>query len=658
MLAIVFAALLAASLGLFVLPKNLKYFFALFLSGGIGIISIYLAIQSLNSSALVISTGFTILNNFSISIDALSAFFILLINITSCTALIYGGGYLKNYTSRKTGIEFSLHYFNFFWLHASMLLLTMLNTELGFLIAWEIMSVSSFVLVIFNSERKEVISTGIKYLVLMHIAFFILFFGFEFASVYTGISGFAGVAEYFRNHSNWPLFLVFFAGFGIKAGFVPLHTWLPHAHPAAPSHVSGLMSGVMIKMGIYGILRVLLYVQNDLLQIGIFILIISVISGLYGVILAIVQHDLKKLLAYHSIENIGIIGIGIGLGVIGLAEKNFPLAFLGFSGGILHVLNHSLFKSLLFYSAGSVYSKTHTLHIDHLGGLIKKMPYTALFFLVASLAICGLPPFNGFISEFLIYSGLLEGLGASSLLIKILILSGMISLVLIGGLAIFCFTKAFGIVFLGTARSKHAEEVTETETSMLIPQAFLVLLILAIGVLPVFFIQYSGKAVALFVPQYTQISVSLLDTLQQVGLMSAIFIGIAALIYLMRTIKVRKNGEAFGPTWGCGYIGGSAKVQYTASSYADNYAELVKPVLGIHADYEPIEKSDIFPAARGFESHVDDKVEIGLIGKPLNFLQNFLKKFNYIPTWDTRNNLLYAIIFLGIIVTLTFLNVI
>ena len=219
---------------------------------------------------------------------------------------------------------------------------------------------------------------------------------------------FDSLPTYFANSSNWPLFLLFFIGFAIKAGFMPLHTWLPEAHPAAPSHVSGVMSGVMIKMGIYGIFRVVLATQSDLLIIGVLLLAVSLISGLLGVIYAILQHDLKRLLAYHSIENIGIIGIGLGLGIIGKATNNQMLMLLGFSGALLHTLNHSLFKSLLFFNAGSVYLAAKIRDIEKCGGLMKTMPYTALLFLLGSIAICGLPPFNGFISEYLIYFGMIN----------------------------------------------------------------------------------------------------------------------------------------------------------------------------------------------------------------------------------------------------------
>ena len=227
-------------------------------------------------------------------------------------------------------------------------------------------------------------------------------------------------------------------------------------------------------MGIYGILRVLMSVQNDLLLIGIIILVISLISGVLGVMMAIVQHDLKRLLAYHSIENIGIIGIGIGLGVIGLATNNTALSLLGFSGGLLHVLNHSLFKSLLFFNAGSVYHATHTRNIEHLGGLMKKMPYTAILFLIGSLAICGLPPFNGFISEYLIYIGMFKSLSVANLYQSILVLGTIVGLSLIGGLAIFCFTKAFGIVFLGEPRSEKAADGQRSQQRHDLPPVYYV----------------------------------------------------------------------------------------------------------------------------------------------------------------------------------------
>ncbi len=248
------------------------------------------------------------------------------------------------------------------------------------------------------------------------------------------------------------------------------------------------MSGVIIKTGIYGILRMLMLIHENYLILGYIILIFSVITGIYGVMLAIVQHNLKKLLAYHSIENIGIIGIGIGIGALGTGLDYPLMAFAGYAGALMHTLNHSLFKSMLFYSAGNIYQSTHSVNIERMGGLIRKMPHTALMFLLASLAICGLPPFNGFISEFLIYSGLYGALGTSSNSTIIIILS-VSGLALIGGLALFCFTKAFGIVFLGTPRHLHTHHIEEADPQALLPNYMIAILIIFIGVMPQLFIR-------------------------------------------------------------------------------------------------------------------------------------------------------------------------
>jgi hydrogenase-4 component B len=398
-------------------PKTAKYFATLFLIVLTIVVTSNLAIQSLIygndwSEMIYFLPGGT-----ELAIDKLASYFILIINFTVFTGIIYAKGYLKSYENKKQGHQFSIHYFSYLWLYFSMVLVTMVYDGLAFLIVWEFMALSSFLLVIFDSEKEGILKVGLSYLIQMHIGLLFLLVGFVLVGQFTGTASFDSLGDAFASenllnafgsHGNFWLFLIFFVGFGIKAGFIPLHTWLPHAHPAAPSHVSAVMSSVIIKMGVYGILRVILSLQSDMLYVGIFILFISLASGLYGVMMAIVQHDLKRLLAYHSIENIGIIGIGIGLGVIGMATGNSLLAVLGFSGGLLHVLNHSLFKSLLFYTAGSVYTATGTRDINNLGGLIKNMPKTAFFFLLGALAICGLPPFNGFISEFLIYDGLLR----------------------------------------------------------------------------------------------------------------------------------------------------------------------------------------------------------------------------------------------------------
>ena len=306
----------------------------------------------------------------NLRIDALSGWFILIINFIFITGSFYGLFYMKAYQKQKNNL--TLHSIVFILLHTALIGLCTIQNSLVFLTAWEIMALSAFIAVIFEHGKMATLRAGMNYLIHSHVSILFLMFGFIWVALKTGSYDFNAVTTYTSQNSGATglvLFLCFFIGFGIKAGFVPFHTWLPYAHPAAPAHVSGVMSGVMIKIGIFGIFRMITLIKAEYYTIGLVIITFSVISGLYGVMLAIMQHNLKKLLAYHSIENIGIIGMGIGIGCIGLGTGNYLLASLGFAGGLLHTLNHSLFKSLLFFTAGNVYQATHTVHIDHLGGL-------------------------------------------------------------------------------------------------------------------------------------------------------------------------------------------------------------------------------------------------------------------------------------------------
>jgi formate hydrogenlyase subunit 3/multisubunit Na+/H+ antiporter MnhD subunit len=655
--------LLFSTLLIFVLPVKVRYYFTLLILVSAIVLTTIWSFAVLNGSAqtLIISSGSGFLSNApALYIDRLSAFFILIINFTLFTGFLYAKGYLRPYLSGKSEFSFTLHYFSYIWLYFSMLLVVMLRDGFAFLIAWEIMSLSSFLLVIFDAEDRTILKTGINYLIQMHVGMAFILIAFIVAGIDTGNISFFSLTQYFSTHSNILLFLLFFIGFGIKAGFIPLHTWLPEAHPAAPSHVSGVMSGVMIKMGIYGILRVLESVQSDLLVIGIIILAISVVSGLLGVMMAIVQHDLKRLLAYHSIENIGIIGMGIGLGVIGMATENTTLVILAFSGGILHVLNHSLFKSLLFFSAGSVYQSTHTRNIEQLGGLIKKMPYTSVFFLIGSLAICGLPPFNGFISEYLIFSGMFKTVAGASLFQSIVIICSIIGLVLIGGLAVFCFTKAFGIVFLGQSRSQKTDHAAEVAGSMLLPQILIVFLIIGIGLGSAFFVKpVMGLVAELFkITDYTQIAGISFINLNRISLLGGIFIVLSVVLLVIRYYHLKTKAITYGPTWGCGYTAGNEKQQYTAGSYAENYSSLANPVLQIHKEYIKIEEEDIFPSKRTYESHHQDFFRHSMIEKPLNFIMKALKKIAVMQTGQIQHYMLYAFLFLLLVFILTYFNLI
>jgi formate hydrogenlyase subunit 3/multisubunit Na+/H+ antiporter MnhD subunit len=539
-------------------------------------------------------------------------------------------------------------------------MVVIIRDGLSFIIVWEIMAISSFLLVIFDAEDVTIMKTGISYLIQMHVGMFFILIAFLIVGKETGQMSFDALRVYFSNHSNLLLFMLFFIGFGIKAGFIPLHTWLPQAHPAAPSHVSGVMSGVMIKMGIYGILRVLMSVQNNLLLIGIVILVISLISGILGVMMAIVQHDIKRLLAYHSIENIGIIGIGIGLGMIGLATNNSALSLLGFSGGLLHVLNHSLFKSLLFFNAGSVYQATHTRNIEHLGGLMKKMPYTAFLFLTGSLAICGLPPFNGFISEYLIYIGMFKSLSVANLYQSMFILGTIVGLALIGGLAIFCFTKVFGIVFLGAPRSEKALMAKEVGKEMIYPQYITIAFIVLIGLASVYFVRpvFTIVSQAFNLTDIASFTGPAFHNLTQISILSGLFVIAIVILLVYRHFNLKSKEINFGPTWGCGYTATSSKQQYTATSYAYNFNHLAKPVLQTEKIMRDIGEDELFPGRRTFESHSDDIFKKLLIDKTIDWISDRLKKIAIMQTGLIQHYILYAFIYMLIVFLLTYFNLI
>ena len=655
---IVFKVIILFSLGLFFISKKSQYCSTLLLQLAIIGVTSYWAIEAFCSvNTLQIPFMHLAQQQVSLTIDKLSAFFILVINFTVLTGIIYAKGYLAPYGPQKSKQEMAFHFFNFFWLHVSMLLVVMFRDVLAFLVIWELMSLSSFFLVIFDSQKKETLKTGINYLIQMHVGVVFLMGAFFISTGGTkGQFNFDNLLLYFSNHNPFAVFILFFIGFGIKAGFIPLHSWLPHAHPAAPSHVSGVMSGVMIKLGIYGILRVLTYIHHDLLHIGIFILIMSLVSGILGVLMAIVQHDVKKLLAYHSIENIGIIGVGIGLGVIGIAVDIPALTVLGFAGGILHILNHSLFKSLLFYTSGAVYSQTHTRNIEQLGGLIKKMPKTALFFLLGALAICGLPPFNGFISEFLIYSGIFKSLHAGDLFVDVLLLLSFTGLAVIGGLAIFCFTKVFSIIFLGSPRSDAILHAKEVERSMIISDVFIGVMIIMIGFFPILFMKPLSGVVQVFTAN-TQAINSIIPTLNSISITSGIFIMVIGLIWVLRAWQQKRQVITNAATWGCAYQGAKASVhQYTATSYADSLRSLTPHIVSVKKEFIEFEEDEIFPQTRSFATHSNDVFEENLVTKPGRTALAFFKRIAVFQTGKIQHYLFYALAFLVVIFLLTLLK--
>jgi hydrogenase-4 component B len=652
---------LLTGIGLIVaLPVRLKAITTLVFAVLCAFITSYIAIQGIVSNGIeVVINGGNFLGDIPFRIDTLSAWFMLIVNLISTAGILYGIGYLKTYKTQHS--IFTIHWVLFLLFQSSMLWVCMVQNSIAFLVAWEIMSISSMFLVLFEHTDPKVLKAGINYMVQMHISVVLLTIAFIWVYFKTGTFDFKGIGVFFGSNANIWLFLLFFAGFGLKAGFIGLHTWLPHAHPAAPSHVSGVMSGVIVKMGIYGILRVITFVKADFIVLGEIVLTVSVLTGVFGIMNAAVHRDFKKMLAYCTIENIGIIGIGIGLGLLGIGRSNNLLVFLGFGGALLHVLNHSLFKSLLFFSAGSVYQQTHTRDMDKLGGLIKKMPQTAVLFLIGAIAIGGIPPFNGFVSEFVIYCGLLNGIESSNIAEITLMILSFAGLSIIGGISILTFTKTFGTIFLGSQRQPIKHEPQEVSAIMLIPQYIMLGSMLAVAFLPGYFLHLIALVVGGIFPEITQAEslaqVRYASLLQHISLYSLLFLLFIALIYILRSLSTANRKMDYEQTWGCGYLAPTSKIQYTGKSFSKSWGKLFHFILIEKKTYNELKTNEIFPQTRKYSSYYLDFFEQRIINPVTLRLQYFIGIFKFVQNGKVQAYVLYGILFVLFVFIATILNI-
>lgn len=603
-----------------------------------------------NTIEIVISKAL-VFGNISFQIDSLSAWFILIINLTCINGAFYGIGYMKQYNEQRANL--SMHWILFLLFQSSMLWVCMVQNGLVFLIVWELMSISSFLLVIFEHQKKATLKAGINYLVQMHIG--VLFLAAAFIWVYyaEGSFEFSAIEKFFSSNPNRWLFFLFFVGFGIKAGFIPLHSWLPQAHPAAPSHISGVMSGVIVKLGIYGIFRMIFFLKQDYTLIGEIIITLSVLTGLYGILNAAVHRDFKKMLAYCTIENIGIIGIGLGIGLMGIGTGNKVMIILGFGGALLHTLNHSLFKSLLFFTAGSVYQQTHTRDMEKLGGLIRTMPQTALLFLAGAIAIGGLPPFNGFVSEFLIYSGILLGIKSISILYISLMIFTLAGLALIGGISMLTFTKGFGTIFLGNPRTHLHQQPREVSLGMRLPQYFILIIMLSIGLFPQFYFSLVNEIVLRFIPAASATSnlipFSLLNSISSIGKFSMLFILLLLVIYAVRKSLSRTRQISTSTTWGCGYAAPNARMQYTGKSFSKSLGKLLNFIILEKKKYKEISAGEIFPAERKHSSHYNDFFVTRIFNGIVDRLLYSMNYFQFIQNGKIQMYILYGIFFIVVV---------
>ena len=517
---------------------------------------------------------------FSVALDGLGAVFLVPVFVVSGLGAVYGLGYWRQSEHPEDGRRLRAAYG---LLTGSMVLLLVARSSVLFLMGWETMALAAYFLVAIDHRQASVRQAAWVYLVATHIGTAALFALFVWMRDVSGTFEWTAIPDSSGGGPASAIFILAVCGFGLKAGILPFHVWLPSAHASAPSHVSGLLSGVMIKMGVYGIIRISGYLPHPPLWWGALLLGMGVVSGIVGVASAIGQRDLKRMLAYSSIENVGIITSGIGLALLGRALGAQEWVALGLGGALLHVANHSLFKSLLFLSAGSIIHATHTRAIDELGGLARSMPLTFLGFLAGSWAVCGLPLMNGFPGELLLYVGFFKAAMAESLAPRFLASLAIAGLALTGALAVACFVRALGAVFLGTGRSERTSRTKEAPASMTGVLMILASACLALGVAPLAASPLMDRAVRVWAPE-VQTTTSALVPLGDVGLLLpgvAVAAAISSLL-LFRLSRTSAAREAAPPepvigTWDCGYADPSSpRLQYTASSLGEMLAGIFR----------------------------------------------------------------------------------
>jgi hydrogenase-4 component B len=592
--------------------------------------------------------SYNYLNAFTLSfeIDGLSAFFLVSIFLICLLAAVYSFHYLHH---ENESLKIKISYLFFSVLVASMALVVTASNMITFMLGWELMSLSSFFLVIYNHGSQDSRRAGYLYLVFSHVGAMFIFAAFGVMYSKTGSFDLimaATMPETFKIG----VFILAFIGFGSKAGIFPLHIWLPHAHPSAPSHISAVMSGVMIKTGIYGILRMYALLDVHTPLIGEIVAISGMITGILGVVYALGQQDLKRLLAYSSVENIGIILIGMGIGMIGVSSQNSLMAVLGFSGALLHVMNHAIFKSLLFMGAGMVIHKTGTQMIDVMGSLIKHMKITGISFLIGALAISGLPPFNGFVSEFMIYMGAFKGVGMDKTAFVISHLA-IVSIAVIGGLALACFTKVFGVVFQGEARSTYATDLNEKEPAMLTSMAILAGLCVLIGIFPQIFFRMALKGMSALGLGFGDVPIKpFIAMTGNITWAALLFVAILALLYGIRTRLFKGKTVTAAGTWGCGFTQPTAKMQYTGTSYAASIIEFFRPVTPLQEEHPPV--SGLFPEKTHYQSRINDIAEVNMGRVIVGPVLGLFDKLRWIQHGDIH--LYIGYILLAIVVLLFF----
>lgn len=598
-------------------PKLAKIFSFLFLSvsGASAIAAGLLTLITKNIFKLTINTNLPI--TMQLQLDPLSGFFLSIVGLIVIGAAFFGSNYLRShkagnnsYRPLQDGEQHKqLHitskserYIMFFTglFVLGMYLVLFAHDVFSFMLSWELMSVSSYFLVNYKHENPANRRAAFIYLLMAHASGLLILSGFGVLAKFSNSLSFNDLLNAHLS-ITWATTAFIFAllGFGMKAGLVPLHVWLPQAHPVAPSHISALMSGVMLKVAVYGFIRFCFYLLgNSFWQWGVITLAIGTISAVLGVLYALMQHDLKKLLAYHSVENIGIIFIGLGLAMIFLATNNKILGALALIAALYHCLNHAIFKSLLFLGAGTIVQHAHEHDLEKMGGLIRKMPYTGLFFLIGCISISGLPPFNGFVSEWLTLQSAIQATVLQSGILRTLIPIAAALLALTSALAAACFVKVFGISFLGQPRTKHVHHAHDPKAMMLISMGFLAALCLLFGIMPSITVNLLNNIpIFLFNKGLTNTHDWLwliplkpnVSSYNALIIFSGIIIILFTIYFLLRLFCKAKIIKIAKP-WECGFGGLSARMQYSATAFAMPIRRVFR---GVWQVQEKVEITDV-----------------------------------------------------------------
>jgi hydrogenase-4 component B len=592
-------------------------------------------------------------------LDVLSAFFLAIVNLGGAAASFYALGYGAHEKHPARVLPFFPTFL------AGMNLVVMADDAFSFLVAWEFMSLSSWALVLAHHEDAENRRAAFIYLIMASFGTLALLMAFGLLAGAAGDYSFSAIREAAREPWKSGLVLTLaLVGAGSKAGLAPLHIWLPLAHPAAPSHVSALMSGVMTKVAIYGFIRVVfdLLGQPDFWW-SMAPLTLGAITAALGILFAMIQSDLKKLLAYSTIENIGVIFVALGLALAFKSNKMALPAALAFTAALFHVFNHSLFKSILFFGAGAVQVATGERDIERLGGLIHVMPRTAFVLLGASLAISALPPFNGFVSEWLVFQAILLSPSLPQWSLKLLVPAVGVTLALSAALTAGCFVRAYGVAFLGRARSAAAAAARETDWRSLGAMSGLLVLCLLAGVLPSFMIDTISPAAKLFVggrmPAQAEIPWFSIAPIAESrssynGLLLFMFIGISAILAAQAIHRWASRAVRRSPAWDCGYPDPRPVTQYTGSSFAQPIRRTFGNVVFTARDHLDMPSpGDTRPARFGVEIH--DRVFEGVYGpiaKGVDFCANQFNKAHFLTIQGYLSLVFAALVILLLMVAI------